>query len=187
MTAPYRSIRVVSCSDRVLNRGPQSIYSARGDSSLWSIPKTSGVLLLIASVVQPDAFAQSANPTSGSEVGLATGVASSAYLPLLLAQSIWLVLVGVGAPLLSRWSAGTRKGELRGLNLPRGSIRAMLALLVVGTFMNFLVFGGSAFDGETFDKILAALVGLTGSVIGFYFGGRSAAPAPSELSGGSSQ
>ena len=63
----------------------------------------------------------------------------------------------------------------------------MLALLVVGTFMNFLVFGGSAFDGETFDKILAALVGLTGSVIGFYFGGRSAAPAPKEPAGGGSQ
>ena len=50
--------------------------------------------------------------------------------------------------------------------------------------MNFLVFGGSAFDGETFDKILAALVGLTGSVIGFYFGGRSAAPAPQEAPDG---
>ena len=184
MTTPYRPNRIDPCPDRLFKRGPRHTRVAWNDASRWPVPRAAAALLLIAGAVHPDAFAQSAPSAPGAEAGPAAETTSNAYFPLLVAQSLWLVLVGVGAPLLSRWRASAREGELRGLNLPRGSIRAMLALLVVGTFMNFLVFGGSAFDGETFDKILAALVGLTGSVIGFYFGGRSAAPAPQEAPDG---
>ena len=146
-----------------------------------------GILLLIAGVAHTEAFAQSAVATSGAGNGTTAGTTSETYFPLLVAQSIWLIVVGAGAPILSRWSARTHESELRALNLPRGSVRAVLALLVVGTLMNVLVFGGPAFGSEDFDKILAALVGLTGSVIGFYFGGRSAAPAPQESSNGVTQ
>lgn len=150
--------------------------SCRQVRSTVTMSATLLAIVVIAGVGSVDAFAQS--PASALDSGNGTATAARTYLPLLVAQSVWLVLVGVGAPLASRLSAKTRESELRALNLPRGSIRAVLALLVVGTFMNFLVFGGPAFGGEVFDKILAALVGLTGSVIGFYFGGRSAAPAP---------
>lgn len=65
--------------------------------------------------------------------------------------------------------------KLKGLNLPAGSVRSMIALLIVGSFVNFLIFGGPVL-GEYFDKILAAFGTLSGSVIGFYFGNRSAEP-----------
>lgn len=65
--------------------------------------------------------------------------------------------------------------KLKGLNLPAGSVRSMIALLIVGSFANFLIFGGPVL-GEHFDKILAAFGTLSGSVIGFYFGNRSAEP-----------
>ena len=63
--------------------------------------------------------------------------------------------------------------KLKGLNLPAGSVRSMIALLVVGSFVNFLIFGGPVL-GNYFDKILAAFGTLSGSVIGFYFGNRGA-------------
>ena len=65
--------------------------------------------------------------------------------------------------------------KLKGLNLPAGSVRSMIALLVVGSFVNFLIFGDPVL-GKHFDKILAAFGTLSGSVIGFYFGNRSAEP-----------
>ena len=102
--------------------------------------------------------------------------------PLVIVQGLWMALIAIGAPLYSKWackrngeSTGTR--ELRGLNLPRGSIRSMLALLVVGSFVNVLVLGSPVL-GNDFDNILAAFGTLTGSIIGFYFGNRSATPLP---------
>ncbi len=76
------------------------------------------------------------------------------------------------------WCCG-RKGphQARGLGLPRGSVRSMLALLIVGSTVNFFVFGSAA-AGEHFTEVMAALGTLSGSVIGFYFGGRTAAPHP---------
>ena len=168
-------------------RSPRHPHLARDDSAPWPVLKTTGVLLLIAGAVHPEAFAQSTLSALGAKAGPAAGMTSGAYSPLLLAQSLWLVLVGVGALLLSRWSARAREDELRGLNLPRGSIRAMLALLVVGTLINFLVFGGSAFDGEDFARILGVLAGLTGAVIALCFRGRSAALAPLDSSCGDSE
>jgi len=49
----------------------------------------------------------------------------------------------------------------------------MLALLIVGSYINFLMFG-SAFFEDQFDKILAAFGTLAGAVTGFYFAGRIA-------------
>ena len=111
--------------------------------------------------------------------------------PLVLIQSLWMVLIAIGAPLYSKWACkkseksskesgeSSSGSELRGLNLPRGSIRSMLALLAVGSFVNVLVLGAPVL-GEHFDSILAAFGTLTGSIIGFYFGNRSATPLPSK-------
>jgi len=67
--------------------------------------------------------------------------------------------------------------EIRGLGLPRGSVRSALALMIVGSTINFLLFG-SAVAGEHFSEVVAALGTLSASVVGFYFGGRTAAPVP---------
>ncbi len=98
---------------------------------------------------------------------------------LFLAEGFLFFVVLVGAPIYSCWMSKNRKtkiDELRGLNLPRGSIRGMLALLSVGSFVIFLVLGRNA---ANFSEIVTALGTLTGSVIGFYFGNRGGAtPAP---------
>lgn len=99
--------------------------------------------------------------------------------PLVVVQCVWLVLIGIGAPVYSWWisKSSTNKSELRGLNMPRGSIRGILALLVVGSFLNVLVLGGPVL-GNSFQNVVSAFGALTGSIIGFYFGSRNAATPP---------
>ena len=47
----------------------------------------------------------------------------------------------------------------------------MLTLTVVGSFVEFLVFGGTIPSiGDRFTEIVAALTGVAGTIIGFYFG-----------------
>lgn len=100
--------------------------------------------------------------------------------PLTVTELVLVILVFVVMPLYS-WcvSKGAKSpAELpqrKGFNLPAGSVRSMIALLVVGSFVNFLIFGESVLATH-FDKILAAFGTLSGSVIGFYFGNRSAEP-----------
>ena len=95
---------------------------------------------------------------------------------LLWAEGILLLLVLVGMPIYSK-SAGRampeKQADLKGLNLPEGSIRGMLALMIIGSFIIFLVLGpGTEGMSDHFDKILVAFGTLTGAVIGFYFGNR---------------
>ena len=70
------------------------------------------------------------------------------------------------------------KSPLRGLGLPSGSVRAILALLIVGSFVNVLVFGGDVF-GDEFEQVITAFGTLAGAVTGFYFAGRTATPPKS--------
>ena len=158
--------------------------------------------LLLAQLASPDAFAQDGaavsqvekpvpDPNEGSDSGQEEGQKSSPDnceleltwdSPLVVVQGLWMLLVTVGAALYS-YCAGKKNGvckeELRGLNLPRGSLRAMLALLLIGSFINVMVLGAPVFcDDGKFDSILAAFGALTGSVIGFYFGARGSTKPP---------
>ena len=89
----------------------------------------------------------------------------------------------------------TAGAGLRAFNLPRGSIRGMLALLAVGSFVIVLTLGGATTettttnqDGSTstvthrvigpFEQVVTAFGTLTGAIIGFYFGGRSSGSNP---------
>ena len=97
--------------------------------------------------------------------------------PLVIVECIWLFVVIVGLPAFSYFVGKSQEssgGELRGLNMPRGSIRGILALVTVGSFVNVMVFGADVL-GESFEATLAAFGALTGSIIGFYFGNRTAA------------
>ena len=96
---------------------------------------------------------------------------------LMWAEIALAAIVLFALPGLFWWRGRPEATEARGLGLPRGSVRSMLALLIVGSTINFLLFG-SEVAGEHFTEILAALGALTGSVVGFYFGGRTAAPSP---------
>ena len=93
-------------------------------------------------------------------------------------------IVLIGMPLYSavirKWASGeTRTDGLRALNLPNGSIRAMLGLLTVGTFVLVLAYGLSlTVDIPFYDQVITAFAALAGSVSGFYFGGRVATPPP---------
>ena len=96
---------------------------------------------------------------------------------LIVAEGALLFVVLVGMPIFTIWSGkrrGTESGpRLKGLGLPEGSIRGMLALMSVGSFVILLVLGPGAPEmKEYFDKTLAAFGTLTGAIIGFYFGNR---------------
>ncbi|MBE8182802.1 MAG: hypothetical protein HAW61_04695 [Candidatus Portiera sp.] len=117
---------------------------------------------------------------------------------------IWfeIALVSIiGALCLGNYILVARKdelmGEVRGLGLVRGSVRSILALFIVGSYINFAIYGypliselmevnassnNAAFRSVegVYGNILSALTGITGSVIGFYFGGRLATPSPAK-------
>ena len=81
-----------------------------------------------------------------SNGGAATTVAVpsiKSWIPLIAAETIWLILVGIVAPAYAAFTESDH-AERRGLNLPRGSIRSILALLIVGSFVNVLVFAPMA-------------------------------------------
>lgn len=94
--------------------------------------------------------------------------------PIFWCQLALLIVVLVGAPLFSRLvpkKNGTLE-DIKGLGLPKGSVRAMLALLIIGSFVNILVFGSSVVPGEQFDQVVTAFGTLAGAATGFYFAGR---------------
>ena len=123
--------------------------------------------VVVVSVTTQDALASTQGGMSKEEKCL-----------LFLAEGILFFLVLVCGPIYARCIAKTQggnNGELRGLNLPRGSIRSMLALLSVGSFLIFLVLGDNS---KNFSQVVTALGTLTGSVMGFYFGHRGGSPPP---------
>ena len=91
-----------------------------------------------------------------------------------------LVLMPIYSFCAAKWGSGA-SANLKGLNLPEGSIRAMLALMSVGSFIIVLVLGhGVAEMEDNFDQVVTAFGTLTGAIIGFYFGNRGSTPPPSE-------
>ena len=101
-----------------------------------------------------------------------TGTAVGNILPLLIAEGALLAIALVALPIYAASKVRKRQDlPLRGLALPQGSVRSMLALTVVGSFVVFLTFGGVALpEGTRFTEIVAALTGIAGSIVGFYFG-----------------
>ena len=95
-------------------------------------------------------------------------------IELLLIVIVLLILPAVACKIQK--SLGNNE-NLRGLNLPQGSVRACLALLIVGSFVNVLVFGSSVL-GENFEQVITAFGTLAGAVTGFYFAGRNSSTQP---------
>ena len=101
-------------------------------------------------------------------------------------QLVLLLVIFVGMPLLSSHlrrqmeshEHNTNDAGRRAFNLPRGSIRAMLALFSIGSFVNVLALGPGVIPDEYFDQVVTAFGTLSGTILGFYFGGRTANPPP---------
>lgn len=113
----------------------------------------------------PDATAtavvSAATAAGGANANMAPLVIGALVL-FLLVLAFWLVAV-------LRTKDTDRSNPLA---VPMGSMRAILAMTIIGGFVIFLFFGSSAITGDNFDKILAAFAALAGSATGFYFGSR---------------
>ena len=73
-------------------------------------------------------------------------------------------------PLIVLWKTQNSK-KAKGLALPAGSVRSIVALTIVGSYMIVLVIGGGVPDLKAhFAEIVSALTWITGAVVGFYFG-----------------
>ena len=94
-----------------------------------------------------------------------------------------VALLGLISVVLTMYVVAALKNSVEdeSLGLPAGSVRALLAIMIVGGFIVFLFFGESIAP-ESFDKVLAAYGTLVGAVSGFYFGAKSSRanlPVPS--------
>ena len=72
--------------------------------------------------------------------------------------------------------------RIKALLLINGSVRAILAIVIVGTYINLIIFGLPLYfyimkdiAKEIFPIILSAATGIAGTALGFYFGGRQSA------------
>ena len=98
------------------------------------------------------------------------------YSYMVVTEIILIVLILFVLPLLFHCQNKRSKIDLkslRGLGLPSGSIRGMLALLIVGSMVNLLLFGHCTLDEEKFDAVLDAFTVISMAVIAFYFANRS--------------
>lgn len=91
-----------------------------------------------------------------------------------IAETVLLILVLLVLPLHGRCSGqNANASNLRGLGLPSGSIRGMIALLVIGSMVNFLLFIGPCLSEDRFDSVLDTFTTVSVAVIAFYFANRS--------------
>lgn len=93
---------------------------------------------------------------------------------LVIPYGVLLLVVLVALPLFARRKGkepDDAKPKLKGLNLPEGSVRSMLALLIVGSLLVTVSFGTKSL-AAAYDQVVSILGTLAGSVLGFYFGSR---------------
>ncbi len=93
---------------------------------------------------------------------------------LLIAETVLLVIVLLGYPIVSKFRTPADSAPLRGLNLPKGSVRSMLALMSVGSLVVVATFGVGALDADQYERVVTMLATLAGPILGFYFGSRGA-------------
>lgn len=94
-----------------------------------------------------------------------------------IAETVLLVIVLLVLPLHGR-RGNQNASNSRGLGLPSGSIRGMIALLVIGSMVNFLLFMGPCLGKDRFDSVLDTFTTVSVAVIAFYFANRSSTNPP---------
>ncbi|MEM9037767.1 MAG: peptidoglycan-binding domain-containing protein [Actinomycetota bacterium] len=121
----------------------------------------------------PTTFHPRTQTIEGNE---ATNLASFGDVAWVLFGLAVFVLLVLGLATLAFRGLGPEareRAEIRGLGLPRGSVRAIIALLIIGSFVGLALLGDRLLTSQTFDKVLASFGTLTGAVSGFYFGART--------------
>ena len=93
-----------------------------------------------------------------------------------IAELVLLIIVLLVLPLNSRCKS--TKENVRGLGLPSGSIRGMVALVIIGSMINFLLFGHHCLEKEEFDSVLDTITTLSVAVVAFYFANRTSIQKP---------
>jgi len=132
---------------------------------------------------------------------------TSLYVGLGILVAVVLIILGVTVWKTRDWKQGSEKPALKGLALPEGSVRALIAFLLIGAFVIFVFLGKDAVvveqteekqsedgtpvivtteDTGLFTTVLTAFGTLTGAVTGFYFADRrsGASGTPSSPPGG---
>ena len=93
----------------------------------------------------------------------------------------FFAVVFVLYPILARccWFGKNSNVPLRGLNLPRGSVRSMLAIAIIGSYLITLFISllskltnNGAATSQQLDLVLTPLGSLASAIIGFYFASR---------------
>jgi amino acid transporter len=84
---------------------------------------------------------------------------------------VFIILLGVSIYFIRKGDLTADTWHMRSLGLPRGSVRAIVAFII----LFFLVY--TILAGKTVPEQPEWIVGILGTVIGFYFG---AAMAPTE-------
>ena len=108
---------------------------------------------------------------SVQDTAQAVDAAAGNPAPLMWAGIFLFAIVLIGLPVLATWVGRKDALPLKGLGLPAGSVRSMLALMTVGMFAVVATFGRSAL-GPEYERVLTTLATLAGPVLGFYFGSR---------------
>ena len=103
----------------------------------------------------------------------------STWYPLVVSLLFGVVLIGFAATIM-RVILRSKSSFRSPLGLPDGSLRAMLAFMLVA-FLGFYVYA-SILNLSEF-KLPESLLGIIATVIGFYFGSRSAEAAGTATSG----
>jgi hypothetical protein len=118
---------------------------------------------------------QEATTTTTTAGGVDASVGSWGVLIGLVALLLLVVfLLGAAWWRSKDWGKDEECGRLRGLALPSGSVRAVIALVIIGGFVLFAFYGRAVVgDNDQFTAILASWITLTGAVSGFYFGART--------------
>jgi len=127
-------------------------------------------MLVIVSVLA--LYVAAGSLVNAQDVDGSTSSEMNINYPLIVAEAVLLLITLIALPVYAIYKVGKDSGKdlpLKGLALPQGSVRSMLALTVVGSFVVFLVFG-EATSQENFTEIVAALGGIAGTIMGFYFG-----------------
>ena len=87
----------------------------------------------------------------------------------MITQVFFLVFVLVAIPCWLVFFVG-KEHTSHPLNLPPGTVRSLLAMAVVGSFLITASIGPVFIDPDYFNMILSSLSALVGGVIGYYFG-----------------
>ena len=147
------------------------------------------ILLLLAAVVGVLPVVSVLAQDGAGEAVAGDAVAPAGLGMILWFQAFLLFVTLIGYPVAAWWIRGRgaipvsgnsdKQRPDRALFLPNGSFRAILAVIVVGSFVNVLV-GGlmSSAPPEHFAQVVTAFGTLSGSVIGFYFGTRGSQRSP---------